>query len=150
MGAEAGEEVGLMDDITDPAAGAGGIIENQQGRNTADELEDILQTLAYTFRGFHAEHLAETIVAVRKGHGQIFFSAEFSCFIEISVSEIHLRRTGIPDQFQVRPLDLGRAALLQITLDNAVASGVSLFLHQPFVDPPCRVLLFAPVLLVFP
>ena len=50
----------------DPLANAGGIVEDQERRDTVNVLEDVPQALADTFRRLTAEYLREAVVAVRE------------------------------------------------------------------------------------
>ena len=64
MRAEAPEQLRLMHLAADPLANAGGIVEDQKRRNTANVLEDVPQALADTFRRLTTEYLREAVVAV--------------------------------------------------------------------------------------
>ncbi len=66
MRAEAPEQLRLMHLAADPLANAGGIVEDQERRDTANVLEDVPQALADTFRRLTAEYLREAVVAVRE------------------------------------------------------------------------------------
>lgn len=66
MRAEAPEQLRLMHVAADPLANAGGIVEDQERRDTANVLEDVPQALADTFRRLTAEYLREAVVAVRE------------------------------------------------------------------------------------
>ena len=66
MRAEAPEQLRLMHLAADPPANAGGIVEDQERRDTANVLEDVPQALADTFRRLTTEYLREAVIAVRK------------------------------------------------------------------------------------
>lgn len=66
MRAEAPEQLRLMHLAADPPANAGGIVEDQERRDTANVLKDVPQALADTFRRLATEYLREAVIAVRK------------------------------------------------------------------------------------
>lgn len=145
VGAEAGEKLRFMDRVSDPPTNTGCIVKDQQRRYTTDKFKDIHKPLADTFSGLAAKNLTESVVTVREGYRKIFLPDESARLIKVSFSEIHLRRTRVPDQFKVCFFCLHRAAFLHITLDHAVTAGISVFFNQTLINALCCMVLLAPV-----
>jgi hypothetical protein len=68
VGTKTGEQLRFMDLVHDPAADAGGIVENQEGGNPSDVVEDVHEALADTLCSLATEYLAETVIAEREGN----------------------------------------------------------------------------------
>lgn len=143
------EKLGFMDFVTYPAADTGGVVEYQKSRHTADVLEDILQSLADTFSRLTAKHLHKAVVAVGKGHRQVFHAAAEPLHIKVGLPKIDLCRTRFPDQFLVGLGFLAMADGLDVALDCTVGPGEPFLETQTVIDPFRRVLLFMPGALVF-
>ena len=149
VGTKTGEQLRFMDLVHDPAADAGGIVENQEGGNPSDVVEDVHEALADTLCSLATEYLAETVIAEREGNREVFPAHTIGIFVKISFAEVNLPASGIPHKFLCAfGLDI-LTDLLDELLDGIIASGESVFVRKPVVDPLRGVALLGPVILVF-
>ena len=99
VGAETAEKFGFVDLIDDPASNAGCVVENKELRNAANIVKDIHKALADTFRRLAPEHLAVTVIAVRKGNCEVFTPYTVGILIEVSLPEVDLGASRLPNEF---------------------------------------------------
>lgn len=96
MHTESSEQFYILYVLTGPANHSGGVVEDDDRRNPAKELENIFQFLTDTFRVFPIVYLSKGNITERKGENEILQPCLLTINDEIRFSIICLGKTRIP------------------------------------------------------
>ena len=143
------EQCRFMNDAAQFPAHAGCIVKHDRSGHAANIVKDVQQALADTLSSFAAKHLAVPVIAERERQNKELFADRHSVFDKVSFPEIRLCRAGFPDEFLIRPLfHLVAADALDITLDNGVTAGKTMFIHKTVEYTLRCMALFVPVVFI--
>ena len=148
VGREPAEQLGGADPAADPAADAGGVVEDDPGGNAADVLEYLLERLAHALGVLSWEHLGESDVGVGEGEHEEAQPGADAGHVEVRLAEICLGLARLPNQIEELAA-VGRALLPElrdVAADRGLADVRAALADQPLPDAPCGMALLAPVL----
>ena len=150
VGGERGEGLGGPDLVADPAADAGGVVEDDPGGDAAHVFEDLLERLAHALGVLGGEDLGEPHVGEREGEHEEAHPAPCADDGEVGLPEVGLRLAGAPHQVEVGFGDASPLGLevVDVMPDGGLAAGDAVLVAKALPDAARGVPLLAPAPLV--
>ena len=100
MGGEGAEQLGGPNRVAYAPADACCVVEHDPGGHAADELEYVLESLAYALGALAGEDLGQPDVGEREGEHEVAQAAPYAHHVEVGLPEVRLRLARRPDQIQ--------------------------------------------------